>query len=193
MLKVAKAEVSAYASKLADAVAKIGDLETQLRRRIEIHEALMKKYGKLIVQEYNAVELFRKLRCMMEGAALLCPPVRGYDDPIISDDDLESPARSLSPASVGPDARDQAQMFLDSINRPSTAIYFAHDDSACPAPATPAQSTGSLHVTLDSNVEIIPGLYDYPSSADQPQPSSSGAQPTIGSIVRDVAESVLRD
>ena len=183
MLKVAKAEVSAYVRKLADAVAKIGDLETQLRRRNDIHQALMRKYGKLIVQESNAVEFFRKLRCMMEGAALLCPPVRGWNDPIISDDDLESPARSLSPDSIGPDARDQAQMFLDSINAPSTAIYFAHDDSACPAPATPAQSTGSLHVTFDSDVEIIPGLYDYPSSADQPQPSSSGAQPTIGSIV----------
>ena len=112
MLKVAKAEISAYVRKLADAVARF---EAQLRRRIEVHEALMAKYGKLIVQECKAVELFRKLCCMMEGAALLCPPMRGYNDPIISDDDLESPARSLSPASIGPDARDQAQMFLDSI------------------------------------------------------------------------------
>ena len=82
---------------------------------------------------------------------------------------------------------------LTAFNRPSTAIYFAHNDSACPAPATPAQSIASLHVTIDSDVEIIPGLYDYPSSADQPQPSSSADQPAIGSIVRDVAESVLRD
>ena len=73
--------------------ARLADLQAQLAKKTEVHEALIQKYGALVIQEKNAAELFRKLRALIEGAALLCPLVRGLHDRISSGDDLDTPAR----------------------------------------------------------------------------------------------------
>jgi len=46
------------------------------------------------------VELFGKLRALMEGAAFLWLPVHGLSEPILSGDELTTPARLPSPATV---------------------------------------------------------------------------------------------
>ena len=61
------------------------------------------------------MELFRKLRALVEGAAFFWPPVRGLTDPILSGDELITQARLPSPATCDTNAQQCGSAFLDEI------------------------------------------------------------------------------
>ena len=187
MLKEAKLQVCTLTNELHEQIGLVADLLAQLLRRGEVHEALIQKYGTLIVQENNAVELLRKLRALLEGAALLCPPVRGLTDTIISGDDFDTPARLPSLATVDEEAQHAAPAFLDEITIQPAYYYAEYFGPTRPACAIPS----------DSDVELIPGIpgmSEYASTTttmDLYAGLYGDSEPTIGSVVCGIAESVL--